>query len=375
MAKKEKHFDENSKLGFMRFIQVYNIFSIFAVLIVLLFIRGSWVTFDFEVITNVILILSQAMVIWLIARRKMYTREIVVALEIFEIFVLAITDFLHGNFTIGNFIGNSIPPLIVMLYFITSPRAKAVLVQPWNDQSVAEIQEEKNRKLWDPKSGAFWMRMLLYFFAFSIMGHWMEMGIQILVQNGLFPGTLAAPDSLTWRDGLNPFPIYGIAVVICGIALYPVYLWLCKKMSQRWQALVLSFLVNTAFCVIAELLLGFFFNADYHAWDYRDQFMNFQGQICLVYSIAFGIASSVITWYIFPMMENALGDLRRDVFGVIFAVAVVLYILIFVTYNIDPIIDIEKLAEENGQTTSALIDSSNTSTSTSASSSELPQAA
>ena len=41
MAKKEKHFDENSKLGFMRFIQVYNIFSIFAVLIVLLFIRGS----------------------------------------------------------------------------------------------------------------------------------------------------------------------------------------------------------------------------------------------------------------------------------------------------------------------------------------------
>ena len=335
MAKKEKHFDEDSKLRFMRFIQVYNIVSIFLMAMLLIFVRGSELALDWTVLTNTALVLSQAAVVWLIAKRKIYTREIIIGIEIFEMVIYLISSIRMGDFSIPGYLVGIAPMIIVAVYFATSKRAKAVLVQPWVDDTLNKIQEENERKLWDLKSKEFWMRLALYFFAFSIMGHWMEMGVQLLVRAGIMPGTLAAPDSLTWRDSLNPFPIYGIAVVVCGLVLYPFYLWLRRQLPRTWQAMALSFLVNMAFCVVAELILGFFFNADYHAWDYRNQFMNFQGQICLLYSVAFGIVSSAITWFVYPLMERAFGVMRRDVFVLVFVICCVLYLLIMTAYNID----------------------------------------
>ena len=319
----------------MRVIQVYNVLALLFAIISMVFIRGGSVGIDLYVVASVLIMLSQAMVIWLISRRKIYTRQIIIGIECFEMLVNAATAISSGEFEIIRYAVSCIPPIIVILYFAFSARAKAVLVQPWSDHSLREEQEAKSRTLWDPRSASFWMRLLIYFFAFSILGHWMEMGVQILVINGLFPGTVAAPDSLTWRDNMNPFFIYGIAVVFCGLVLYPVYLKLRERFPHQWQALLASFLFNTLFCVAAELILGFLFNADYSAWDYRDQFMNFEGQICLLYTLAFGVMASLISWFVYPMMENKFSNLNRDVFRVVFVVCCVLFIMIFVTYNID----------------------------------------
>ena len=335
MTREKRTFNENSKLGFMRFIQLYNVLLILLVAIGLIFVRGSSLTFTPIVVCNILILLAQAAVIWLIAKRKMYTRQIVIGLEVFELAVTAVEQMLAGEFELGVFLGGGLGEYIVILYFLFSRRAKAVLVQPWSDQTLSDEQDAKDRELWDPKSIEFWMRLLIYFFVFSILGHWMEMGVQILVINGIMPGTIAAPDSLTWRDSLNPFFIYGIAVAFCGLALYPVFLKFREKFSKRWQAYLASFLVNTLFCVAAELILGFLFNADYSAWDYRDQFMNFEGQICLLYTLAFGIMSSFITWIVYPMMERNFSRVNRDVFRIIFVVACVLFLLIYATYNVD----------------------------------------
>ena len=335
MARDPKTFDETSKLGFMRFIQVWNVFLILFVSIGLIFVRGASVQFDLPLIAGLLLLLAQATVIWLIAKRKMYTRQIVIGVEVFEIVVNLAESIAGDMFVPVDFALSCIPQLIVITYFATSRRAKAVLVQPWSEESIREAQDAREATLWDPKSIEFWMRLLIYFFAFSIMGHWMEMGVQILVVNGIMPGTIATPDSLTWRDSLNPFFIYGIAVAFCGLALYPVFLRLRERFSQRWKAYLASFLVNTLFCVVAELILGFLFNADYSAWDYRDQFMNFMGQICLLYTLAFGVMASFITWVVYPMMERHVSNLNRDIFRIVFVVACVLFLLIYATYNVD----------------------------------------
>ena len=335
MARQKKEFDENSKLGFMRLIQIYNVFSIVLFTILMIFVRGGLIEIDAGVAIGVILLLSQAVVVWLIAKRKIYTRQIVIGLEIFELVTIAAGQISDGAFDLSVFAANAVPPVIVILYFAFSRRAKAVLVQPWNDKSLLETQQARDREMWDPKSGEFWMRLLLYFFVFSILGHWMEMGVQVLVVNGLFPGTVAPPDSLTWRDNLNPFFIYGEAVAFCGAALYPIFLKLREKMPHQWQAYVVSFLINTLFCVVAELILGLAVNGDYHAWDYRDQFMNFMGQICLLYSFAFGVMSSLITWLLYPRMERAFSGMNRDRFRLVFLVSLVLFIIVVATYNID----------------------------------------
>jgi len=335
MARQKKEFDANSKLGFMRFIQIYNVLSIVLVAFIAVFVRGGVIQFDYRIITMVILLLSQAVVVWLIAKRKIYTRQIVIGLEFFELIVMAMEGFLYGTFDFASYLAGAIPPVIVALYFAFSRRAKAVLVQPWNDKSLLETQQARDRQMWDPKSGEFWMRLLIYFFIFSILGHWMEMGLQILIVNGLFPGTVASSNSLTWRDNLNPFFIYGIAVAFCGLALYPLFLKLREVMPRQWQAYLLSFLINMACCTLAELLTGLVFNADHHAWDYSDQFLNFDGQICLLYSLSFGVLSSLITWVLYPKMEQGFSGMNRDKFRLIFLVSAVLFIIVVVTYNID----------------------------------------
>jgi cytochrome c biogenesis factor len=64
--------------------------------------------------------------------------------------------------------------------------------------------------------------------------------------------------------------------------------------------------------------------------------MNFMGQVCLVYTVAFGIAASLITWFVYPMLERSFSLMNRDIFRVVFVVCCVLFIVIFATYNVDP---------------------------------------
>lgn len=332
-------FDSSSKLGFMRFIQIYSAISVLLSLVALVFVSGkeihgaveSYVAFDMAL--NIVC-LSE--IVWLISRRKQHTRAIAIvmytAIMVSSLVMLGITGAANPYSVVSAVIASGWP----ILYFATSRRAKAVLVQPFDMRFRSKELAADGATTWNPRSTDFWLRLLIYFFVFSVAGHWMEMGVQILVVNGIFPGTVAEPDSLTWRDSLNPFFIYGIAVAFCGLVLYPAYLKLKQKMPHVWQAYLVSFLLNMAFCVVAELILGFLFNADYHAWDYRNQFLNFEGQICLLYSICFGVASSTITWCIYPLMERQFSYVSHEAFRFIFVGSLFLFLFILFTYNFDP---------------------------------------
>ena len=332
MAKRE--FNENSGLGFMRFIQFMNVVNIFLVLVAMLFVSGAKMPIDLLLVSVVAELVSMSVLIWMIARRKMYTRQVAVGCYVVD-FVTALLPYaLSGTLTVYLVVSTLITPLLLSTYFLTSRRAKAVLVQPF-DARLRDKELAVERKMWDPKSVDFWMRLLIYFFVFSVVGHWMEMFVQILVINGLFPGTVAGADSLTWRDNLNPFFIYGIAFAICGLVLFPIYVKLKEKIAKTWLAYLISFFVNMAFCVLAELVLGFLFNADYSAWDYRDQFLNFEGQVCLLYSLAFGLLSSIITWQVYPYFERQFSYVGKDIFRLIFVASAVIFALLYVTYNVD----------------------------------------
>lgn len=254
-------FDGNSKLGFMRFIQIYNAISVLLSLVALVFVSGrelhgaveSCIAFDMAL--NIV---CMSEIVWLISRRKQHTRAIAIvmyaAIMVSSFVMLAITGAVNPYSVVSNAIASGWP----ILYFATSRRAKAVLVQPFDMRLRSKELASGSAATWNSRSADFWLRLLIYFFVFSVAGHWMEMGVQVLVVNGIFSGTVAKPDSLTWRDSLNPFFIYGIAVAFCGLVLYPAYLKLKQKMPHVWQAYLASFLLNMAFCVVAELILASF---------------------------------------------------------------------------------------------------------------------
>jgi uncharacterized membrane protein len=336
MARKE--FTADSGLGFMRFVQFTNFFVILMNFIALAVLTTSQMNAVSGYVFFVIIldIIGEGVCIWMIGNRKMYTRQYAIVFYVFNCI----------NFTVENIMAGYTDPVFFVvpicitlgfaLYFLTSRRAKAVLVQPFAS-GLRNKDLAIGRKMFNPRSLDFWLRLLIYFFFFSVAGHWMEMGVQILIVNGLFPGTIAAPDSLTWKDHFGPFCIYGIAFVVCGLVLYPLYMKMREVFPKTWQAFVCSFIVNALFCGLAELVLGLLFNTDFQAWDYRDQFLNFEGQVCFLYTICFGVVSSIIVWQVYPTLERQFSYVGRDVFRVIFVASLLLFVALVLAYNIDPV--------------------------------------
>lgn len=91
---------------------------------------------------------------------------------------------------------------------------------------------------------------------------------------------------LMWRERthISSFIMGGTAILVVG-GLNEGYDWDIPV----WYQMLLSSLFITAM----EYVVGINFNADYHIWDYRELWLNVDGQICLGYSLLWGLLGLV----------------------------------------------------------------------------------
>ena len=91
---------------------------------------------------------------------------------------------------------------------------------------------------------------------------------------------------LMWRGRthISSFIMGGTAILVVG-GLNERYDW----DMPVWYQMLLSSLFITAM----EYVVGINFNADYHIWDYRELWLNVDGQICLGYSLLWGLLGLV----------------------------------------------------------------------------------
>ena len=91
---------------------------------------------------------------------------------------------------------------------------------------------------------------------------------------------------LMWRERthISSFIMGGTAILVVG-GLNESYDW----DMPVWYQMLLSSLFITAM----EYVVGINFNADYHIWDYRELWLNVDGQICLGYSLLWGLLGLV----------------------------------------------------------------------------------
>ena len=91
---------------------------------------------------------------------------------------------------------------------------------------------------------------------------------------------------LMWRERthISSFIMGGTAILVVG-GLNESYDW----DMPVWYQMLLSSLFITAM----EYVVGINFNTDYHIWDYRELWLNVDGQICLGYSLLWGLLGLV----------------------------------------------------------------------------------
>lgn len=336
MAKKAYNnikFSSPTRLGFLRVIQVYILLTILSTILQLTtLIKGSYVLGAYEIIDMLVVVLS-GVTFWLIMKRKKLTRIWAICTSAFAIVAPAICNIATGSFVWSVWLALSFYHILMIIYFATSQRVRQTLINPMSQRSLGDDIID-DRSFFQPKTWAFWRNLLIYFALFSIVGHWMEAGVCLLIKYGIVPGTYD-PTSQIWSDWLYPFPVYGIGFVLCGFLLYPLKNALQKKFKRVVPCIVLSFIANMLVCTAIEFFMGLAVNADLQLWDYTNMFGNIMGQVCLLYSSFFGLVATIMTWVIYPALERLFRRIPVEGMNGLFVITLVGYMVLLALYYIN----------------------------------------
>ena len=82
--------------------------------------------------------------------------------------------------------------------------------------------------------------------------------------------------------------------------------------------------------------MGLVVNANLQLWDYRSNFGNIMGQVCLQNTIAFGVAASLIAWFVYPLLERWLARVPEDIMNIAFVAIAVVGGILWSLYLVEP---------------------------------------
>lgn len=336
-----RSFDNPNKLGFLRLIQAMFAFNVVGSIIIIASALQSGQNMSFSEILSCLNLSFDGVAFWLIWKRKAVTKWFVIGFALLNIIASSIHHLTIGTFTFSFQFFYSIFDIILVAYFLTSRRVKALLTQPM-DEITKQKGLEEDISLFQPKSWPFWRNLIIYFCVFSVVGHWLEAGYCTFIRLGILPGTYD-PNSQIWHDWLYPFMVYGVGAVACVLLLFPVKNFFQKHLRGRVAPLAASFVVNALVCTSIELIMGLMLNqplpdGTMPLWDYRDMFCNFMGQICLQNAVAFGIAATLMTWIVYPGLESILAKIPRDAANALFVAVVIGFVVLLSLYYVNVVI-------------------------------------
>ena len=328
-------FSAPNKMGFMRVVQVAFALHIATYLVWLMLTSRDHMSYDMTSMMDWAMVILEGVAFWMFINRYKVARPFVIGMAAFGLIVPAVVDVASGTFNVFAIIGSGAFYIFLIFYFLFSKRVKATLV---NDLAQRKGDYEKDDFVINRRGWPFVRNLIIYFIVFSIIGHWMEMAMCQLIILDVVQGDYDPTNTMLWRDWLYPFPMEGFAVVVIALVLYPFFEWLKKKFTgkRRWVAYVISFIAGALLCTVIEFSMGLLVNANYELWDYRENFCNIMGQVCLQNTSAFGVVAAIITWWVYPMLERWIARVPRDVMNIVAIVVFVFGAIVWSLYLINP---------------------------------------
>ena len=162
----------------------------------------------------------------------------------------------------------------------------------------------------------FWRNSFLFYWVFSFLGHLIEYvwAVFLIIIN-------------------EPSPLYTIPFFVVaapyGLGALGI-IWFIYPMVQKGKISPIKvYIASVIIATIIEFICGALVVAvmGYNPfWDYSDQFANLFGFVCLRNSLAFGLASLLIVYYIFPFINNLMKKCSQKFLNVSFWVVFIGYI-------------------------------------------------
>lgn len=160
--------------------------------------------------------------------------------------------------------------------------------------------------------------LLTYFIIYSFLGWVMESIVRTISEKKLInTGFLHGPFC----------PIYGIGAII-------MFLFLDNFENKPIILFFIAIIVLTFWEYIVGVMLEKMFKTKY--WDYSEQKFNFQGRICLVNSICWGVLGVLFVKYIHPFIQKMILQVDKQLLQYI--VCIIFFVVI-----VDMIVSIIKM--------------------------------
>ena len=309
--------------------------NIVATLVVLIFSSRDLVAYDSTNLFDWLNLVFETVLLWLLWYRFKVARPFALAFTAFNAVAGTIAEL--AVHTLDPFVQvfAVIPDIVVFCYFCFNPTVKRVLCEDFT----FDVKEYGTYEVEGPSlTWPFIRNLTMYFCVFSFLGHWMEMSFCMAIRAGLVGGEYDPSNTMLWRDWFYPFPMHGMAVVLIGLALYPLWRWLVKRTSVVVGSL-LSFVCNGIACGTIEFVCGLMWNADLQNWDYTAMPFNFMGQVCLQNVVGFAFAASIIAWFVYPWLQRSIAKLPNNVVNIAFLVTGIAFLVSAMLYLVNPPMD------------------------------------
>lgn len=161
--------------------------------------------------------------------------------------------------------------------------------------------------------GAKLFEIVTYFSIYSFLGWVMESIVRTIAEKKIInTGFLKGPFC----------PIYGIGAII-----------IFTFLGQFENKPILLFFIAVIVLTIWEYLVGVLLEKIFHTkyWDYSDQKFNFQGRVCLVNSIYWGVLGVIFVKYIHPFIQSLVGMVDIKLLHYVISIITVVLIIDFIT--------------------------------------------
>lgn len=198
------------------------------------------------------------------------------------------------------------------------------------------LTKEDETGYFEPKTWAFWRGIIMYFFLFSVAGHWMEIPY-CLSMDALF-GIVDADYAIFLDPLYVPYWVYGAGAAAITILLLPLKIRLVGKRKTMWGAALEFFVMAVVLCAALECIMGWIINqpdqfGEYPYWDNSQLPFNILQQAWLVNDIFLGLVTLGYVWFVFPFCQKfckLIGDKAAN--GLFWAVIAFFVIICILSY-------------------------------------------
>ena len=187
----------------------------------------------------------------------------------------------------------------------------------------------------NPRSWKFWRTCIIFFCAFSFIGHTIIEWPYCALGATLF-------NSVSWEDEVlaspfKPFFVYGVGALVCYVLLVPLKRFIANRVSGKWAALAVFYVISVFLGMAGELTQGFLqnqpVNGVYPLWDVHDYPGNILGQAWIVNDVLLGVLITVAAWHIVPKCLRMLEKLTERQANILaFFITAIFAALVLVTY-------------------------------------------